>query len=968
MVSVNDERERFIPAEETADGAESCRVHSARVHRLSCALVVSMLLLAIAFSLIHRPSRVASYTSAETVSKSQGSNSTFAHAATDQIVERDRSGDKYQLSLMLLAIPNVDSVHDLHVWSIVPSAEPFCTGHLVVWGREHANDVLEGAVQAARSIGISRSTFQVETCGEFGLASGPRSRDRGGAARSAAACRKPLLSPRAGRAGRLQSHSRQRGHGAGIGVSGSSGESRGHVGEHGHKAGQVSAVHKSLTPTSATGGHAAEQAPSLFCFSVMQPRGMEELLVKAQLRGKLGIFGCDGWAVVSTERRWLGKQGTKDMWSFQIPPAMIDANGAFGESGSEMDGHLSAGLIRDVWEVLMEDGGIWSFDFTVKVDPDTVFLPKRVSKRVGAFVGKPVYFTNCNEPSEGPKLYGSLEVFSKQAIDAYRDGRATCTRGLEWRAWGENRYMQECMDRLRVPAHGDFQLVGDARCRASSCTDGRLVAFHGFKTLGTYLQCVEQAKQAATGLATASSEQLTAGMAEPTSTTTVPPTTTTTTAVPTTTAATTVPRSTPTTTVPTTTATTTVPTTTVLTTSVPALTTATTTTAAPTESATSTPATSSAQVPVVHKSVSAANASGRAAGHTQGPSLFCFSVMMPRSPEEKLLTAQAQRRLSIFDCDAWAVLSSERRWLAKHAGTDFWSSSVPIELTGVKGVYGVNGSKTNGYLNAGVFRDIWEVLLSDGGIWSYDFTVKVDPDAVFFPRRLYEHIGTFVGKPVYFTNCNKWSSGPKLYGSLEIFSKQAVGAYKEGRSKCSHSLAWQGWGEDQYMQECMDLLKVPAYGDFKLVGDAHCMAGSCTDVDRVAFHGFKTVADYLQCVGWAKAAASSAAPTTTPAAPLTTAAPCGLIEPVTNYVVEGGWGLHIDHIASPEACCVACQQHSPCKAWIWVKDAKLPTGNPSQCWMKGNPPTRKEGKRGFVSGIPFMHPLSNTVQLEAHPR
>mmetsp|Transcript_39748 Transcript_39748/g.78591 ORF Transcript_39748/g.78591 Transcript_39748/m.78591 type:complete len:440 (-) Transcript_39748:264-1583(-) len=241
---------------------------------------------------------------------------------------------------------------------------------------------------------------------------------------------------------------------------------------------------------------------------------------------------------------------------------------------------------------------------------------------------------------------------------------------------------------------------------------------------------------------------------------------------------------------------------------------------------------------------------GRATIASRVSCFFCFSAMIPNSSEEALIKAQLDMQTSIFACESWAVVSSDHRWLGQHNGQDVFTTVVRHPMTCRKGHYGVGGAKTNGYLNSGFFMAVWNLLIDEGRPWGFDYTAKVDPDAVFFPDRLSGHVDKYKSKAVYLLNCNKWSS-PKLYGSLEVFSEKALQKFSAGREQCKGKLKWQVWGEDQFMQECMALLQVQGQGDFVLVGDANCGGGSCSDQYRVAFHGFKTVDGYKNCVAWA---------------------------------------------------------------------------------------------------------------------
>lgn len=86
---------------------------------------------------------------------------------------------------------------------------------------------------------------------------------------------------------------------------------------------------------------------------------------------------------------------------------------------------------------------------------------------------------------------------------------------------------------------------------------------------------------------------------------------------------------------------------------------------------------------------------------------------------------------------------------------------------------------------------------------------------------------------------------------------------------------------------------------------------------------------------------------------------CGMVEIGVNYFIdedEAGWnGYGLDHVPSPDMCCAMCQGVPRCRSWVWVQDAGL-SGCPSQCWLKGGLPVRREPHQGFVSGLPPPRP------------
>jgi len=232
-------------------------------------------------------------------------------------------------------------------------------------------------------------------------------------------------------------------------------------------------------------------------------------------------------------------------------------------------------------------------------------------------------------------------------------------------------------------------------------------------------------------------------------------------------------------------------------------------------------------------------------------SFFCFSVMKPGGPEQTLIEFQLKKRASIFACEDFAVISSKKVNIGKGDLGDVitWYNPTP---TATIGQLGANGVTTNSFLNTEVFIIAWTTLLKSEQLEGHDFVVKADPDAVFFPDRLVGHVQAYKGQKVYFPNCNLFQdappAGPKLYGALEVFSKQAIDLMKgAGAERCKNEMNWHGWGEDYFMQSCMMLLGAQGIADYNLVGDHRCIPAGCEDYHRVAFHDFKDPKKWNEC-------------------------------------------------------------------------------------------------------------------------
>jgi len=246
--------------------------------------------------------------------------------------------------------------------------------------------------------------------------------------------------------------------------------------------------------------------------------------------------------------------------------------------------------------------------------------------------------------------------------------------------------------------------------------------------------------------------------------------------------------------------------------------------------------------------------------------LFCFSQIVSGGPEEKLIKLQLERGVSIFACDDYLVTCAQRRLLGKskkghEVHTVINSETGRAKMGDVKA-----GATTSSFLNVLIFMKAWDLAIDSGKAWSQDWTVKVDPDAVFHPSLMREHLKPRTGDefPLTYTlNCKEkhWKqddiSGnghyyniPKLYGAVEAFNKKAIGAYKDAGHTCKKVLKWQTWGEDLFMHRCMQMMKADTLVDYKQVGDDRCPGNphsECKCGNRAAYHPFKDIHAWFGC-------------------------------------------------------------------------------------------------------------------------
>mmetsp|Transcript_51825 Transcript_51825/g.134929 ORF Transcript_51825/g.134929 Transcript_51825/m.134929 type:complete len:496 (-) Transcript_51825:391-1878(-) len=228
-----------------------------------------------------------------------------------------------------------------------------------------------------------------------------------------------------------------------------------------------------------------------------------------------------------------------------------------------------------------------------------------------------------------------------------------------------------------------------------------------------------------------------------------------------------------------------------------------------------------------------------------GQSLFCFSLMMPYGYEPVLLGWQFEQGASIFACDEYAVYSNVTLTVAPGLTSQPIASSLAC----------AKGGEFKTALNTDIFIAVWARIVSDGRFRFHDFTVKVDPDAVFMAQRLRGYAARHPERAsgLYLNNCRRGMHGP-----VEVLSRRAVEVWWGGIPGCQahFGTVCSGpceWGEDMFMDQCLDkVLKVDRKNNSKLLVEEACDPPkgweSCKDEHIAAYHPFKEVGAYKTCL------------------------------------------------------------------------------------------------------------------------
>lgn len=203
-----------------------------------------------------------------------------------------------------------------------------------------------------------------------------------------------------------------------------------------------------------------------------------------------------------------------------------------------------------------------------------------------------------------------------------------------------------------------------------------------------------------------------------------------------------------------------------------------------------------------------------------GTSLFCFMAVLPKSHEGELLTQAKSCKGSIFSCDAHAVYDS-----------------APADA--------IHGMDWGSFKNALQFIEVWKGVFKMGLYKNYDWTVKVDPDAVFIPWRLVEHLDKLrppADKPIYIKNSD---TAFEFMGAIEVLSKVAMDSFALSYQDCQRTLPGKTNAENGWLKSCLDAIGAGYMKDVDLLSAPD--EPKCTSAKRVVFHPRKDAVAWGSC-------------------------------------------------------------------------------------------------------------------------
>jgi len=237
-------------------------------------------------------------------------------------------------------------------------------------------------------------------------------------------------------------------------------------------------------------------------------------------------------------------------------------------------------------------------------------------------------------------------------------------------------------------------------------------------------------------------------------------------------------------------------------------------------------------------------------------SLFCFSLVLPGVRQAALVKWQFEHNLGPFACDrslVYATSDAGRRLRAELGMDRLRPAAARCDDD--------CASEGGGQLRTKAFALLWRQVVQEGEFRSAAWSVKVDPDCVFFPARLRSllsgprHAEPASGSGMFLLSCMRRHA---LEGPLQVLSRDAVALYGRSAERCGELQKKHPRRPDAYMHECLLRLGASEREAWSLLSSSGCL-GEAGGVNcggtLVSYHPLPTVAAYRDCMNESSEAA-----------------------------------------------------------------------------------------------------------------
>lgn len=233
--------------------------------------------------------------------------------------------------------------------------------------------------------------------------------------------------------------------------------------------------------------------PTTYCWALVQHAGEEPLLMDWQRERGLGIFGCDGFMVVSNASALEVLQG--QAWHTNV--TIIHQQTIVPKTFVSKDGNLvpiipNAGVFEKAWQAVFQKGHFRDYDWTIKIDVDVALCPERLRAALQS---------RCSTESEscaellttfGNDLNGPVEALSKGAATTLASGLSRCSSAPDWDKQPEHEWLSACAGSLGITLTSAPTLLSDFHQEVSRPCDTVHAAFHPFPQAAMQETCLQQ--------------------------------------------------------------------------------------------------------------------------------------------------------------------------------------------------------------------------------------------------------------------------------------------------------------------------------------------------------------------------------------------------------------------------------------------------------------------------------------------
>ncbi|CAE7377459.1 unnamed protein product [Symbiodinium natans] len=188
-----------------------------------------------------------------------------------------------------------------------------------------------------------------------------------------------------------------------------------------------------------------------------------------------------------------------------------------------------------------------------------------------------------------------------------------------------------------------------------------------------------------------------------------------------------------------------------------------------------------------------------AMGEGQAGTLYCFACVTPNTYEVGMIAAMARLGVGLFECNGYDIISNttadqlfvnypdvagmlkdkvhvinKNLYVPMVRGPAGHDSSSP-QTDPNSPLYEGKKAIMKHLVNAPVFKDVWQSIFDIGAFGNFDYTCKLDVDAVIVPKRLSGMLSARPGdEEEYFLNAYHDMYGNFLHGPVELISKKGM--------------------------------------------------------------------------------------------------------------------------------------------------------------------------------------------------